>query len=46
VVSMAERFGEDAAVGDPRRSLERLVQELAERADELTTERRGGEGTS
>jgi glycerate kinase len=46
VVSMTERFGEDAAVGDPRRSLERLVQELAERADELTTERPGGEGTS
>jgi glycerate kinase len=51
VVSMAERFGIDAAVGDARRSLERLVQELAERADELTTpqtaaQRPGREGTS
>ena len=51
VVSMAERFGIDAAVGDARRSLERLVQELAERADELTTpetaaQRPGGEGLS
>ena len=48
---MAEQFGIDAAVGDARRSLERLVQELAERADELTTpetaaQRPGGEGLS
>ena len=35
VASLAERFGLDAAIGDARRCLERLSQELAERADEL-----------
>jgi glycerate kinase len=39
VVSLAERFGLDAAVGDARRCLERLSQELAERADELMAAR-------
>jgi glycerate kinase len=35
VVSMVERFGADTALGDARRSLERLCQELAQRVDEL-----------
>jgi glycerate kinase len=35
VVSLVERFGRDVALGDARRSLERLAQELAARADEL-----------
>ena len=35
VVSLVERFGRDEALGDARRSLERLAQELAARADEL-----------
>jgi glycerate kinase len=35
VVSLVERFGRDVALGDARRSLERLAQELATRADEL-----------
>ena len=35
VVSLVERFGTDQALGDARRSLERLAQELAARADEL-----------
>jgi glycerate 2-kinase len=39
VVSMAERFGMDASMGDARRSLERLSQELAHRADELVKQR-------
>ncbi len=35
VVSLVERFGRDDALGDARRSLERLAEELAGRADEL-----------
>lgn len=35
VVSMVERFGRDEALGEARRSLERLTEELAGRADEL-----------
>ena len=35
MVSLVERFGRDEALGDARRSLERLAQELAARADEL-----------
>jgi glycerate 2-kinase len=35
VVSLVERFGRDDALGDARRSLERLSEELAARADEL-----------
>ncbi len=35
VVSLVERFGRDVALGEARRSLERLAQELAARADEL-----------
>jgi hypothetical protein len=35
VVSMVERFGREAALGDARRSLERLAEELAGHADEL-----------
>ena len=35
VLSLVERFGRDVALGDARRSLERLAQELAARADEL-----------
>jgi glycerate kinase len=42
VASMVQRFGREVALGDARRSLERLAEELAGRADEL---RRGaGEG--
>jgi glycerate 2-kinase len=37
VVSMASRFGREDAIGDARRSLERLAQELAERADDLAS---------
>jgi glycerate kinase len=37
VVSMVERFGREDALGDARRSLERLAEELARRADELAT---------
>ncbi|MGZ4132826.1 MAG: glycerate kinase family protein [Actinomycetota bacterium] len=35
VASLVERFGRDAALGDARRSLERLAEELAARAEEL-----------
>ena len=35
VVSLVERFGRDAALEDARRSLERLAEELAGRANEL-----------
>ncbi|MEO8422478.1 MAG: glycerate kinase [Actinomycetota bacterium] len=35
VVSMVERFGSEGALGDARRSLERLAEELAGRADDL-----------
>jgi glycerate 2-kinase len=35
VVSMVERFGREVALGDARRSLERLAEELAGHADEL-----------
>ena len=41
VVSLVERFGRDDALGDARRSLERLSEELAARADELV---RNGDG--
>jgi glycerate kinase len=41
VVSMVERFGRETALGDARRSLERLAEELAGRADELAA---GGSG--
>ncbi len=43
VVSLVERFGRDEALGDARRSLERLAQELAARADELVGPGRGGD---
>jgi glycerate 2-kinase len=42
VVSMVERFGRADALGDARRSLERLAEELAGRADELAASDRGG----
>ncbi|MGZ5212964.1 MAG: glycerate kinase [Actinomycetota bacterium] len=42
VVSMVERFGREDALGDARRSLERLAQELAGRADELAAGELGG----
>jgi glycerate kinase len=42
VVSLVERFGREAALGDARRSLERLAEELAARADALVDG--GGEG--
>ena len=35
VASMVERFGRKEALGDARRSLERLAEELARHADEL-----------
>jgi glycerate kinase len=35
VVSLVGRFGRDAALGDARRSLERLVEEVAVQAEEL-----------
>ena len=35
ILSLVDRFGRDAAVDDARRSLERLAEELADRADEL-----------
>jgi len=35
VVSLVERFGREVALGDARRSLERLAEELARRSDEL-----------
>ena len=35
VVSLVERFGREAALGDARRSLERLAEELAARAEAL-----------
>ncbi len=35
VASLVERFGHEEALGDARRSLERLAEELAARADEL-----------
>jgi glycerate kinase len=41
VVSLVERFGRDEALGDARRSLERLAQELASRADELVGNGKG-----
>jgi glycerate kinase len=41
VVSLVERFGRDEALGDARRSLERLSQELAVRADELVGSGKG-----
>jgi glycerate kinase len=41
VVSLVERFGRDEALGDARRSLERLAQELATRADELIDHGKG-----
>jgi glycerate kinase len=37
VVSMVERFGSGAAMGDARRSLERVAEELAGRAGELVS---------
>lgn len=43
VMSMVERFGRKDALGDARRSLERLSEELAGRAGELTA-RNLGEG--
>ena len=39
VVSLVERFGREDALGDARRSLERLAEELAGRADELAAGR-------
>ena len=42
VVSLVSRFGREVALGDARRSLERLAQELAERADELVANDREG----
>jgi glycerate 2-kinase len=42
VVSMVERFGRVDALGDARRSLERLTEELAGRADELAASKPGG----
>jgi len=38
--SLVDRFGRAAALTDARRSLERLAQELAERAEDLV----GGRG--
>jgi glycerate kinase len=35
VLSLVARFGRDAAIDDARRSLERIAEELADRADEL-----------
>jgi glycerate kinase len=35
VASLVERFGREDALGDARRSLERLAEELARQADEL-----------
>jgi glycerate 2-kinase len=42
VVSMVERFGREDALGDARRSLERIAEELAGRADELVARDPGG----
>ncbi len=42
VVSLVSRFGREDALGDARRSLERLAQELAGRADELVASDREG----
>jgi glycerate kinase len=39
VTSLVERFGREDALGDARRSLERLAEELAGRADELVAGR-------
>lgn len=46
VVSLVERFGRDDAFADARRSLERVAEELADRANELVSQetRRGGGG--
>jgi glycerate kinase len=44
VVSLVERFGREDALGDARRSLERLAEELAGRADELAAGRSGEGG--
>jgi len=39
VASLTERFGRNAALKDARRSLERLAEELAGRANELVEAR-------
>jgi glycerate kinase len=41
VASMVERFGREVALGDARRSLERLAEELAGRADQLVAGKHG-----
>ena len=43
VVSLVERFGRDDALEDARRSLERVAEELAGRADELVAKDAGKE---
>jgi hypothetical protein len=45
VVSLVERFGRDDALADARRSLERVAEELAGRANELVAKGAGGEGS-
>jgi hypothetical protein len=44
VISIVERFGLERALGDARRSLERLAEELADRAEELAAAGTVGNG--